>query len=383
MASPELRAIFRRPFAEQLAAFRIRMQELSPTTRWDDLRGLQHDKAFMVAGARSADLLADLAQAVDKAIETGTGLEEFRRDFREIVERRGWHGWTGEGTAAGEAWRTRVILQTNMLTSMAAGRLAQLRDGKFKYWVYRHSGAEHPRLHHLAWDGLILPADHPFWATHYPPNGWGCGCRVVGARTLAGAIRVGGKPQVRLPANWADADPKTGVPTGIGKGWDHAPGASVSFLITALKPKLDLLPRQPSVDLIQDWLASRAFRNWFDNPTGNWPVARISQSDARSLGVDNRVTVLSPETLAKQRRNHPELTVEEYGDIQGVIDDAAEVIQDGARNLIFVRTDPQGHVLVVKAVQSEGELFVTSFRRLSADAAKRDREIQRLLSKDR
>ena len=257
MADPELRAAFRRPFAEQLTAFRIRLQELAPTTSWDDLRGLQHDRAFMVAGARSADLLADLAGAVDKAIERGTGLDEFRRDFRAIVERRGWHGWTGEGTAAGEAWRTRVILQTNMLTSMAAGRLAQLRAGNFKFWVYRHSGAEHPRLHHLAWDGLILPAEHPFWATHYPPNGWGCGCRVVGANTLAGAIRVGGKPQVMLPANWADRDPKTGAPQGLGKGWDHAPGASVSEMINALKPKLDTLPQQIALDLIEQWLNGR------------------------------------------------------------------------------------------------------------------------------
>ena len=44
-----------------------------------------------------------------RAVASGTSLEEFRRDFRGIVEDRGWHGWTGEGTRAGEAWRTRVI----------------------------------------------------------------------------------------------------------------------------------------------------------------------------------------------------------------------------------------------------------------------------------
>jgi hypothetical protein len=69
--------------------------------------------------------------------------------------------WTGEGSAKGEAWRTRVIYQTNLLTSYAAGRRAQLLAGKYKYWVYRHSGAEHPRLHHLALDGIALPPDHP------------------------------------------------------------------------------------------------------------------------------------------------------------------------------------------------------------------------------
>lgn len=55
--------------------------------------------------------------------------------------------------------------------------------------MYRHSGAEHPRLQHKAWDGLTLPADHPFWQTHYPPNGWRCRCRAVPMRAKDHAAR--------------------------------------------------------------------------------------------------------------------------------------------------------------------------------------------------
>ena len=227
-------AIFRQPFPEQLAAFRNRLQTLQPTTKWDDVWQQQHDSAFMVAGAMKADLLADLAAAVDRSIAEGTGLEAFRKDFRSIVEKHGWHGWTGEGTAGGEAWRTRTIYRTNVRTSFMAGRHAQLVKGNFKYWVYRHGGSLEPRLHHLAWDGLILPADHPFWATHYPPNGWGCSCRVFGARTIAGAKRLGGNPAVKLPDDWDKLDPKTAAPKGIGKGWAYAPGNSVEATINAL-----------------------------------------------------------------------------------------------------------------------------------------------------
>ena len=243
----ELTGTFGKPFKEAVAAFRLRLQNLVPTTRWDDkINGVwqaQHDRAFMVAGATKADLLADLAAAVDKAISQGTSLEEFRRDFRQIVEERGWHGWTGEGTKGGEAWRTRVIYRTNMRVSYAAGRMAQLVEGGFTLWVYRHGGSVEPRIIHLGWDGLVLPPDHPFWATHAPPNGWGCSCYVVGARSFAGAQRLGGQPGKPLPDGWQKLDPKTGAPVGIDKGWAYAPGRSVAEEIVAvIKAKADSLP---------------------------------------------------------------------------------------------------------------------------------------------
>lgn len=223
---PDLAAMLGRPFKEQVAAFRLRLGELVPTSRWDDISHEQHERAFMVAGALKADLLTDLAAAVDKAIAAGTGIEAFRKDFSAIVERRGWHGWTGEGTAKGEAWRTRVIYRTNMSVSYAAARFKQLVESRFKYWVYRHGVSLEPRLQHLAWDGLALSPDHPFWETHAPPNGWGCTCFIAGTNSEAGIRRLGGDPAKTLPEGWQKIDPKTGAPLGIGKGWDYAPGAS-------------------------------------------------------------------------------------------------------------------------------------------------------------
>lgn len=261
---PDLAITFRKPFAEQVAALRIRLSNLIPTERWTDVWQSAHDRGFMVAGAAKADLLADLAGAVDKAVSQGTTLDQFRKDFREIVSRHGWTGWTGEGSARGEAWRTRVIYQTNMRTSYMSGRHAQLLAGNYKWWVYRHSGAEHPRLHHLALDGIALPPDHPFWKTHFPPNGWGCGCEVYGAHTLAGIRRVGGDPNKQLPEGWDKRDPAGNLPA-ISKGWDYAPGATVADAINALTDKLPGMPakigaafgatiRKPVDDSWQRWL---------------------------------------------------------------------------------------------------------------------------------
>jgi hypothetical protein len=206
----------------------------------------------MVAGAMKADLLADLAAAVDRAVVEGTTLEAFRRDFRAIVERRGWHGWTGEGTKRGEAWRTRVIYKTNLATSYSAGRWAQLKAAGFPLLVYRHGGSRDPRIEHLGWDGLILSAEHPFWTTHAPPNGWGCSCFVLGARSEAQAVRLGGKPGKSLPPGWDALSPKTGAPVGIDRGWAYAPGASVAEDIAFHANKLNVWPYLISKALMRE-----------------------------------------------------------------------------------------------------------------------------------
>ncbi|MFN4191824.1 MAG: phage minor head protein [Tabrizicola sp.] len=285
-------ASFGRPFAHQLAAWRIRLANRVPTATWRDLWQAQHDRAFVVAGAMKAELLADLAAAVDKAVADGRTLDEFRKDFRSIVERHGWHGWTGEGSAKGEAWRTKVIYKTNLATSYAAGRLAQLREGGFAWWVYRHGASLEPREQHLSWDGLILEADHPFWTTHFPPNGWGCSCYVTGSRTRDGAKRVGGKPGKVLEDGWRKSDPRTGAPVGIDKGWDYAPGSSVAGEVgelgKVLAGRVSGLPAElgarlgvEQIDVIE-----RAWRHW------------LVTSREGSEHVPGLLGVLSPEIVA-------------------------------------------------------------------------------------
>ena len=57
------------------------------------------------------------------------------------------------------------------------------------------------------------------------PNGWGYGCKVAGARTREGALRLGGKPDYDTPPpGWDVPDPETGLLPGIQEGWDYAPG---------------------------------------------------------------------------------------------------------------------------------------------------------------
>jgi len=228
----------RRPFTEQIAFFRGKLGNLVPTEFWDDLEREQHDTGFMVAGAQKADLLSDLAAAVDRTIAEGKSLDAFRKDFKAIVQRHGWHGWTGEGTKAGEAWRTRTIYKTNASTSYAAGRYAQLVERDYPLWIYFHGGSKEPRPEHQALDGICLPPSHPFWKIFYPPSEWGCSCYVVGARSERAARRLGGDPDKKLPDGWDKINPKTGTPFGVGRGWDYAPGESVAPIVQAAAEKI-------------------------------------------------------------------------------------------------------------------------------------------------
>jgi hypothetical protein len=86
------------PFGEAIDFFR---QKLSmPTRTWTDIWEGMHARAFVVAGAMQGDLIADLRNAVAKALEQGTTIAEFRKDFDQAVAKAGWSyngGATGDG----------------------------------------------------------------------------------------------------------------------------------------------------------------------------------------------------------------------------------------------------------------------------------------------
>jgi hypothetical protein len=86
----------------------------------------------------------------------------------------------------------------------------------------------------VSWNGLTLRADDPWWKAHYPPNGWGCQCRVVGVRRPEDADRYGGKVRT-APDN--GIDPKTGEPSGIDRGWGYMPGDTVSDAVRTMAAK--------------------------------------------------------------------------------------------------------------------------------------------------
>ena len=222
------------PFKEQIAFFERKYNQ--NTQGWTDVYAAEHEWAFTVAGANSLAIVEDFRKAVDKAIRDGTTLEEFRKDFDHIVAK---HGWAHNG---GRDWRSKVIYDTNLATSYAAGRWEQLQNAP--YWEYEHADwVEHPRPEHLAWNGLVLARDDPFWQQHFPPNGWGCQCTVRGrwSRDLEKMGKTGPDPSpaVKLVEHTIGKNSPQGprvvqVPEGIDPGFEYAPGSAQQRLATKL-----------------------------------------------------------------------------------------------------------------------------------------------------
>lgn len=219
--------VFNQPFDEQIDYFNQKQPRPSKSSR--DIPGPDHDRAFVIAGAKDRDMLGDFHTAIGRALKEGSTLEDFSKDFDAIVAR---YGWSYRGK---RGWRTRVIFDTNVRTSYMAGRLKQMRDPAVlkarPYWMYRHGMTRKPKVprpQHQAWDRKVLPSDDPWFETHFPPNDWFCSCGVV---TLSErdvkrlGLTVGKSPE---PLMEPTIDPVTGKlsekPQGIGHGWDHMPG---------------------------------------------------------------------------------------------------------------------------------------------------------------
>lgn len=213
------------PFREAIAFFRQKTNV--PTQSYLDVWAEAHTRSFMVAGAATDALVQDFREEIMKALEQGTTLQDFRRSFDQLVTK---HGWQHTGTPG---WRARIIFETNLSTAYSAGRYAQATEpdtlAVYPYWRYVHSGARHPRLQHLSWNGKVLLASDPWWSQHYPPNGWRCGCRVevLSARGLKRLGRDGPDPSPPVMTRpWTN--PRTGetreVPVGIDPGFDYNPG---------------------------------------------------------------------------------------------------------------------------------------------------------------
>lgn len=225
---------------------------------WHEVLQGAHRKAFTVAKAMRADILADIRQAVEQALAEGETLQQFRRELTPKLKAKGWWGKVPDPNYAGDPdapmiqlgspRRLKTIYRTNLQTAYMAGRWQTQVEGQDDrpYLQYVAVLDSRTRASHQALDKLVFSIDDPFWADFYPPNGWGCRCRV---RSLSGddverrGLTVGNSEgrivhrdklvseatgELLPVAEIKVGNPRTGQPIRVSPdvGWSYNPGTT-------------------------------------------------------------------------------------------------------------------------------------------------------------
>ncbi|EBP4586549.1 phage head morphogenesis protein, partial [Salmonella enterica] len=155
---------------------------------WYDVQAEANAKAFTVSGVLKLDILADIQNGLAPALNDGDTERDIERKLLPLLEQK---GWIGKGLVAdpetGELWGKRLtprrigtIFSTNIQSSYAAGRWKQQVANKTErpYWQRVAVMDLNTRPRHALLNGFTAAADSPVWDYFYPPDGYGCRCRI-------------------------------------------------------------------------------------------------------------------------------------------------------------------------------------------------------------
>lgn len=165
------------------------------TRSWNELWQEAHAKAFAVAHLALQDVLLDLFQGIQQALKEGITERQFQARMIPILQAKGWWGKaidpdsgeiletypsSNKPVQYGSPARLRLIYRQNMQSAYMLGRYQSMIEGAAltPYWRYVAVMDEATRPTHAALNGRVWRYDDPIWDTLYPPNGWGCRCRI-------------------------------------------------------------------------------------------------------------------------------------------------------------------------------------------------------------
>lgn len=182
----------------------LQSKGLKVSAGWRTVKEAAHARAFTVANVTRLDVLKDIQDELVRAQKAGQTMQQFRDNLIPTLTKKGWFAAKGQpvrvpdGSApdplTGElttqkrltARRLKTIFQTNMQSSMMAGRyrelMANVDKRPFFQYVAILDGRTRPA--HRAMNGRVFRYDDAGWSTWWPPCGWNCRCRV---RALDGA----------------------------------------------------------------------------------------------------------------------------------------------------------------------------------------------------
>ena len=172
----------------KLAVDYFRSKGYKVTWNWQEMAAQAHAQAFTVAKATSLDVLESIQLELDRALAMGTTEHEFKKNLTPVLQKLGWWGkqinvdsnGNAKDVQLGSPRRLSTIYRTNLATAYQAGRYQQqlASSETHPYWQYVATMDDRTRTAHAALHLKVFRYDDPIWQKLYPPNGWGCRCRV-------------------------------------------------------------------------------------------------------------------------------------------------------------------------------------------------------------
>ncbi len=143
--------------------------------------------ATTVSFLSSLEQIETVIKAVNKSIASGGTF----KDFQDLI---------AESEIILPKHYLDNVFRTNIQNAYGHGRWQQQQRNKAKrpYLMYSAINDSRVRPAHLALNRIVLPIDHPFWLTHYPPVGFRCRCSCT-ALTEKEALKYGITPDDKLP----------------------------------------------------------------------------------------------------------------------------------------------------------------------------------------
>lgn len=162
------------PPVEAIRAARAQTSVL-PAVYYGEMAAHARQAAFTVSGLASIAQIEAVRQSMVDALATGETFSSWQARVR-----------AGEIPLGLPSARREVIFRNNVQSAYNRGRWQRMRDRArtHPFWMYDAVNDSRTRPTHAAMDNTILRHDHPWWATHYPPNGHQCflpGALVSGA----------------------------------------------------------------------------------------------------------------------------------------------------------------------------------------------------------
>lgn len=210
-----------------------RLEAKAPRTigSWREIGAEEYARSFTVAQSAGYDIVRDIYDALLATLQEPDGTERtFAERLIPILREKGWMSGLDDRQLA---TRLQLIYETNLRTSQAAGRWKRIQRTKLALpyllgFTAKDERVRHPpksEADHRAFEGILLPVDHPFWDDYFPPLGFRCRCQVVQrSRSQVARLGIGVTPENEL----AERRARLGEPWGFNPGRDPLSGAELA-----------------------------------------------------------------------------------------------------------------------------------------------------------